>query len=186
MGRLSKRTITLPPHVTLREEEGALIFVGPKGEKKLLLLPSIAIAREGDSLKVHVRGNTRQAHLNHGTMWSLIQNALLGVTHGFSKTLEISGIGYRASMEGNIIVLFLGYAHPIRYEAPAGIAITVEKNFIKISGVDRELVGRVAADIRALKKPEPYKGKGIRYEGEVIKRKVGKKAAVSGGSASAG
>ena len=109
-------------------------------------------------------------------MWSLIKNATQGVSEGFSKALIITGTGYRAALQGNTLVLSLGYAKPIEYRCPPGIEITIEKNTVRVSGIDKELVGRVAAEIRAFRKPEPYKGKGIRYKDEVIIRKAGKKA----------
>jgi large subunit ribosomal protein L6 len=112
-----------------------------------------------------------------GTTWALVRNAVQGVTEGFAKKLEVEGVGYRAAIEGKDIALYLGYAQPVRVSVPAGVAVAVEKNTtILLSGVSKEHVGQLAAKIRALKKPEPYKGKGIHYEGEVIRRKVGKKA----------
>ena len=115
-------------------------------------------------------------------MRALAQNAILGVNGGFTKELEIQGIGYRAVAEGANLVLSIGFSHPVKFTPPAGIKVIVEKNFIKVSGVDKNLVGEVAAKIRALKKPEPYKGKGIRYKGEVVKIKAGKKAVSTAGA----
>ena len=125
-------------------------------------------------------GDFKQARANCGTMWSLIRNAVQGVASGFSRSLEIEGVGYRAVLEGKELVLYLGYTQPVRLAPPVGVVIEVEKNTIKISGVDKELVNRTAAKIRAFRKPEPYKGKGIRYQGEVVRRKAGKKAAAVG------
>ncbi|OGY64679.1 MAG: 50S ribosomal protein L6, partial [Candidatus Harrisonbacteria bacterium RIFCSPHIGHO2_02_FULL_40_20] len=119
----------------------------------------------------------KQARANWGTMTSLFKNALQGATEGFFKILEIEGVGYRASMEGNTLILSVGFTRPVKYTAPENIKIIVDKNGIKISGIDRQLVGQVAAQIRKIKKPEPYKGKGIHYQGEVIRRKAGKKVA---------
>ena len=120
--------------------------------------------------------------MNVGTMWSLARNAAQGVLSEFSKVLEIEGIGYRASIEGDTLVLSLGYAQPVRFKIPKDVSVRVEKNVITISGVDKQLVGETAATIRQLKKPEPYKGKGIRYRGEIIRRKAGKKATTASSS----
>ncbi|MDP2598392.1 MAG: 50S ribosomal protein L6, partial [Candidatus Liptonbacteria bacterium] len=111
-----------------------------------------------------------------GTAWSLVSNAIRGVAEGFSKILEVEGVGYRVALEGKELVLFLGYAQPVRMKIPEGVTIVIEKNTLTVSGINKDLVGLVAANIRAHKKPEPYKGKGFHYKGEVIKRKVGKKA----------
>lgn len=152
---------------------GVLTIKGPKGEEKVKLAPQVTAEVKGDDLWVHA-----------GTEWSLARNAIAGVTEGFTKILEIEGVGYRAALEGKDLVLYLGYAQPTRMKIPEGIVIAVEKNTIKVSGINKDGVGRAAAEIRALKKPEPYKGKGIHYQGEVIRRKVGKKAAVTGTTAS--
>ncbi|MBI4094321.1 MAG: 50S ribosomal protein L6, partial [Candidatus Liptonbacteria bacterium] len=114
---------------------------------------------------------------NEGTMWALIRNALVGVTKGYMKRLVIEGVGYRAVAEGRKLTLTLGYSHPVYVEPPKGVDITVEKNVVTVSGIDKEKVGQVAAEIRSEREPEPYKGKGIRYEEEVVRRKAGKKAA---------
>lgn len=180
MARLSRKPIKLSAGVLARREDGVIVLSGSLGEKRVPLLPMVAVREEDHTLIVSSTSETRQAIMNQGTMWSLLHNAAQGVSRGFSKTLEIQGIGYRASLEGKTLVLSLGYVHPIRYEPPPGVGITVEKNMVRISGVDKERVGQAAAEIRALKKPEPYKGKGIRYEGEAVKRKTGKKAAVAG------
>ena len=152
------------------------MFKGPKGELKMNIFPGIDFSvAEGQAWVKEGDGLENKAML--GTFWSLATNAVEGVTKGFEKNLEIEGVGYRAVLEGKEIVLYLGYALPVRFPIPEGITVGIEKNLaIKISGIDKDLVGRTAAEIRALKKPEPYKGKGIHYVGEVIRRKVGKKA----------
>lgn len=114
---------------------------------------------------------------NWGTMRALVNNAIIGVDRGFEKVLKIEGIGYKANLDGNSLILNIGFSHVVKFNTPEGIKIVVEKNIIKISGIDKNLVGQTAADIRAFKKPEPYKGKGIRYEGEIVKIKAGKKMA---------
>lgn len=179
MSRLAKKPIKLPESVTVKEESEMLLVKGSKGELKVRILPFLSLRIEDDSVGVSPVNQVRQSRANAGTMWSLIKNAVEGVATGFSKTLEIEGIGYRASIEGNALVLMLGYVQPVRFEIPDGITLKTEKNTIQISGIDKRLVGEIAARIRQLKKPEPYKGKGIRYQGEVVRRKAGKKAAAA-------
>ncbi|MBI4086316.1 MAG: 50S ribosomal protein L6 [Candidatus Liptonbacteria bacterium] len=179
MSRLAKKPIRLQESVTVKEESGMLLIKGPKGELGVRVLPFLSFGIKDGSVDVSPVNQIRQSRANAGTMWSLIKNAAEGVAAGFSKTLEIEGIGYRASVEGNALILALGYVQPVRVEIPEGIAIKTEKNMIHISGIDKRLVGETAARIRRLKKPEPYKGKGIRYQGEVVRRKAGKKAAAA-------
>lgn len=179
MSRLAKKPIKLPEAVAVTEETGSLLFKGSKGELRVPILPFLSITIENGSVAVSSASQIRQSRANAGTMWSLIKNAAEGVASGFSKTLEIEGVGYRANVEGNALALALGYVQPVRVEIPAGISIKTEKNTIHISGIDKRLVGEIASRIRQLKKPEPYKGKGIRYKGEIIRRKAGKKAAAA-------
>lgn len=159
----------MPKGVTVTVTDSVLVFKGPKGEEKVLRPMQVTAKVEGENLWIDA-----------GTTWALARNAVRGVTEGFVKVLEIEGVGYRAALEGKELVLYLGYALPVRMKIPAGITVTVEKNVLTISGISKDAVGRAAAEIRALKKPEPYKGKGIHYKGEVIRRKVGKKAATTG------
>ncbi|MEK7546824.1 MAG: 50S ribosomal protein L6 [Patescibacteria group bacterium] len=179
MSRLAKKPVILPEGVTVREESGILFLKGPKGELKVSILPFLKIKTDGGLAEISQTNNVRQARANAGTMWSLVKNASQGVSAGFSKILEIEGIGYRANTEGKNLMLSLGYVKPVKFEVPEGISITVEKNVITVSGMDKQLVGETAAKIRQLKKPEPYKGKGIRYKNEVIRRKAGKKVATA-------
>lgn len=165
MSRLTKKPISVPSGVTIAQNGSVLNVKGAKGELRVKFASGVKAELKGTELWVDA-----------GTEWALARNAIEGVTKGFERILEIEGVGYRAVIEDKEIVLFLGYAKPVRMAIPQGVAIAVEKNMIKIAGIDKDLVGRVAAEIRALKKPEPYKGKGIRYQGEVIRRKVGKKA----------
>jgi large subunit ribosomal protein L6 len=176
MSRLIKKPISIPSGTTVTQSGGNFVFKGVKGELKMKAIPGIDVTIEDGKFWVkRGEGLTNEAML--GTFWSLAQNAIQGVAEGYAKTLEIEGVGYRAVVEGGKeLVLYLGYALPVRRAVPEGIAIAVEKNTIKISGIDKDAVGRAAAEIRALKKPEPYKGKGIHYQGEIIRRKVGKKA----------
>jgi large subunit ribosomal protein L6 len=177
MSRLARKPVTIPSGVTIAEQNHSLTVKGPKGELAVPVLPHVQVQLAANGAMVTTEAKYAQARMNIGTMWSLIQNAIIGVTKGYEKVLEIEGVGYRAAIEGNTLVLSLGYVNPVRYEILKGVAVVVEKNTIKVSGIDKELVGRTASQIRGFKKPEPYKGKGIHYQGEVIKRKVGKKAA---------
>ena len=179
MSRLAKKPVKLPSGVTLKKEGDVLVFKGPCGEIKLVINSMLRVKIDGSNVWVEGANSDGNSRAFAGTAWSLIKNSADGVAVGFAKELEIDGVGYRAQVENKELVLFLGYAEPIRMKIPEGVAITVEKNTIKVSGINKDLVGRVAASIRALKKPEPYKGKGIHYRGEIIKRKVGKKAATT-------
>jgi len=176
MSRLARKPLKLPEGITILEREGFLILKGAKGEKSVKLMPLVGVKIENGEIIVSTTGAGKQAVSNTGTMFALIRNAVEGVKDGFEKVLEVEGVGYKAAMEGKTIVLSLGFANPIKLTPPEGVSITVEKGQIKVSGVDKELVGQIAAQIRSYRKPEPYKGKGIHYLGEVITRKVGKKA----------
>lgn len=167
-----------PENVTLEKRERSVFVKGPKGESTLPALSGATVAIEGDLAWVKPEGLETP---NVGTMWSLLKNAIEGVSQGFSKVLEIEGVGYKAVVEGATLVLSLGFSHPVRFELPAGVTAAVLKNTITITGADKQQVGQVAAEIRSFRKPEPYKGKGIKYRGEVIRRKVGKKAATAAG-----
>jgi large subunit ribosomal protein L6 len=179
MSRLARRPISLPSGVTVQEHAGVVHVRGPKGELTLGVLPHVRLVLHPDGVGVEALGVDSQSRANCGTMWSLVRNALQGVHEGFVKRLEIEGIGFRAALEGRDIVLHLGYAHPVRFSPPEYVTLSVEKNVITVAGINKDTVGRAAAHIRALKPPEPYKGKGIRYAGEVIRIKAGKKAATA-------
>jgi large subunit ribosomal protein L6 len=178
MSRLIKKSITLPQGVTITENEGILTAKGPKGEVVVTIPAGLRARVEGENVWIEKTDKPSEKAMA-GTFWSLTKNAIVGVSEGFVKVLEIEGVGYRVAMEGNELVLHLGYALPVRLPILSGVTVTVEKNVMKVSGVSKDFVGRVAAEIRALKKPEPYKGKGIHYQGEVIRRKAGKKAGAS-------
>ena len=178
MSRLIKKSIAIASGVTLVPSGNVLTVKGPKGEIKITLPAGVAVKTEGEQFWVSTTPDTKITALQ-GTVWSLAKNAIEGVTTGFTKVLELEGVGYRVSVEGKELVLFLGYALPVRMPIPQGVAITVDKNTITVTGIDKDTVGQAAAEIRAQKKPEPYKGKGIHYQGEVIRRKVGKKAGVT-------
>lgn len=177
MSKIGKQPVIIQEGVTVKNEYGHLLFSGPKGEIKIKILPHVAIAIEGNEIKFSLNTVSKQASSNWGTLRSLVMSAVEGVKNGFTKTLEIEGVGFRAALDGKDLVLNIGYSHPVKVIAREGITFSVEKNSITVSGFDKYLVGQMAAEVRALKKPEPYKGKGIRYKGEVIRRKSGKKVA---------
>lgn len=177
MSRIGKKVIALPDKVTVSVAGGEIKVTGPKGALSRALPRDIEIAQEGRTLTVKTTHEGRRAGALHGLTRTLVANMVTGVSAGFTKGLEISGVGFRAEMEGTTLKLFVGYSVPLTYEVPEGIAVKIEKQTsLTVSGIDKELVGRVAAEIRAKRRPEPYKGKGIRYAGEVVRRKVGKSA----------
>ena len=177
MSKIGKKPIIIPEGVEVELNDKVLEIKSSKGELSFKVLPYLRAELEEGKIIFSLENNSKQARMNWGTMRALAQNAVLGVKDGFEKKLEIEGVGYRVNMEGETLVLNLGYSHPVRFDAPSGIKITAVKNLIQVSGLNKDLVGRVAAVIRALKPVEPYKGKGIRYQGEVVKRKAGKKVA---------
>jgi large subunit ribosomal protein L6 len=177
MSRLAKRPIAMPPSTEVTVSAGEVRVKGPKGT---LVKPShrlISIEVGKGEVQVTKKGDTKEAQALVGTYASHIMNMLEGVTKGFSKKLLVEGVGYKWDVQGKTLNLALGFSHPVKVEIPEGLTIKAEKSTLTIEGFDKEAVGQFAANIRALKKPEPYKGKGIRYEGEVIRRKQGKKAA---------
>ena len=177
MSRLARKPIPLNG-ATFTTKGGVYSVKGLKGELEILALPGVEVTVTDDGVaSVGLSGEASlQNKANLGTQWSLVRNAAIGVTEGFVKNLEIQGVGYRANMEGSLLNLALGFSHPIKFEAPAGVTVAVDKNIITVSGPSKEDVGQAAALIRKYRKPEPYKGKGIRYEGEYVRRKVGKRA----------
>ena len=156
--------------------EGVITVKGPKGTLERLFRSEIAIEVKDNEVRVSPKRETKLARALWGTYASHIKNMIEGTIRGFAKKLEVQGIGYKAAVQGGDLVLSLGFSHPVSFKAPEGITFGVEKNVITVSGIDKEKVGRAASEIRALKKPEPYKGKGIRYAGEIVRRKAGKKA----------
>lgn len=179
MSRIGKLPIALPKGVEVKVEAGRISVKGPKGNLERALPPCVIVNTE-DGRVVVTREETddRRAKAMHGLTRALINNMVTGVSKGFEKKLEILGVGYRAAVEGTTLKLELGYSHPIYYPFPKGIEITVEKNTqLAVLGIDNEVVGQTAAEIRAFRSPEPYKGKGVRYAGEQVKLKVGKKNA---------
>jgi large subunit ribosomal protein L6 len=178
MSRVGRKIIVVPAGVKVSVSETSLDVQGPKGKLTTPVPPGISFALQGQELVCHRSSDARQLRAFHGLARALAQNAIKGVTEGFSKDLDIVGVGYRAAVEGTKVVFALGYSHPVEYPVPEGIKIAVEKQTrVTVSGIDRQQVGQVAAEIRKLRKPDPYKQKGIRYVGEVLKKKAGKAGA---------
>ena len=182
MSRIGKTPIKIPEAVKIRSEGPKLIVSGPKGELTQVLVQEIQTKIEGSSLLINRTSDTTRSKSLHGLYRSLINNMVFGVSSGWSKTLELVGVGYKAQLSGNDLLLSLGFSHQIKFPAPAGITFTIndKEGKIIVSGIDKQLVGETAAKIRRLRPPEPYKGKGIRYSGERIKKKVGKAAKAVG------
>lgn len=180
MSRIGKQPITIPSGVSITEKDRVVEISGPLGALSFRLPAGIYMAKEDAAL--HIQPKEQSEKLTHqlralwGTSRAVLAHMVAGVTKGFTKRLEVEGIGYRVALEGATLVFALGFSHPVRFAAPHGITFKIEKNSITVSGVSKELVGQTASAIRALKPPEPYKGKGIRYAGEIIKKKAGKKA----------
>lgn len=174
MSRIGKQPIQIPSGVTITIDSDNITVSGSKGTLSQFTLEGIDITQQDGQIIVSRVSDEPQNRSKHGLMRSLINNMVQGVTQGFSKKLEINGVGFRVALSGNMLKFNLGFSHEVQYELPAGISATVEQNVITISGINKQLVGQVAAQIRALKKPEPYKGKGIKYIDERIIRKSGK------------
>ncbi|WP_282209401.1 50S ribosomal protein L6 [Parvibacter caecicola] len=175
MSRIGKLPIAVPSGVTVTIDGSAVTVKGPKGELSRSFQPVISIKQEGDQIVCAPLDETREANAFHGLTRTLIANMVEGVSKGFSKKLQLVGVGYRAALKGKNLEMQLGYSHPVLVEAPEGITFEVpSQTEIVVTGPSKEQVGQVAANIRKWRKPEPYKGKGIRYEGEYVRRKVGK------------
>ncbi len=181
MSRIGKKPILIPEGVEVKIEGKKVIVKGPKGQLSKEIPPEIKTELREGKIFVFPQIETKKSKALWGTMRQLISNLIDGVTKGFEKKLEIEGLGYRAALEGEDLVLEVGFAQPVKIKTPAGIKFSVEKNVITVFGTDKELVGQVAAKIRKVRPPEPYKGKGIRYLGEVIRRKAGKKVVTTTG-----
>jgi len=174
MSRIGKLPIAIPSGVTITVDPSEVTVAGPKGTLKQFTMPGVNIDQADGQLTVTRINDEPKNRAKHGLMRALINNLVVGVTTGFSKKLEINGVGYRVAMQGANLKLNLGFSHDVIYKIPTGITAVIEQNTITISGIDKQQVGQVAAEIRALKKPEPYKGKGIKYADERIIRKSGK------------
>jgi large subunit ribosomal protein L6 len=176
MSRIGKKTIAVPKGVTVTLNGQTVSVKGPKGERTWTVAEEIEVKQEGDELSLTPRSDTPRARAMWGLSRTLVDNMVVGVTDGFEKTLELVGVGYRAALKGQSLSLQLGFSHEVDVAPPAGITFVVPKQTeIKISGNDKQVVGEIAAVIRKLRPPEPYKGKGVRYQGETVRRKEGKK-----------
>jgi len=176
MSRVGRKPIEIPKGVEVSIEGSLVKIKGSKGELQREVRPEIKVEVKDNQILVIPLKEIKGVKTFWGLTRALIANMIKGVTEGYQKKLEIEGVGYRASLEGEDLVLNIGYSHPVKIKKPEGISFSAEKNAIIVSGIDKEKVGQIAAKIRAVRKPEPYKGKGIRYEGEQIRRKTGKKA----------
>ncbi len=178
MSRIGNKAISIPAGVTVNVAEGNVVTVkGPKGELTATFNSELEIKVEAGTAEVKRPNDTKLCKMMHGTTRALLHNMIVGVSDGFSKTIEINGVGYRAQMQGNKLVLSAGYSHPVEMAVPAGLKVELPKNtVIVISGADKQAVGQFAAEIREVRKPEPYKGKGFKYSTEHIRRKEGKTA----------
>ena len=178
MSRIGKKPIAIPKGVTVKADATGVDVKGPKGQMKQALPPGITAAIEDGTIVTKKVSDDQELTKFHGLARSLVNNAVLGVTEGWKKELDIVGVGYRAEMKGSQITLALGYSHPVVFDVPKGIDVAIDKQtHITVTGVDRQLVGQVAADLRRLRKPDPYQQKGVRYTGEVLKKKAGKTGA---------
>jgi len=188
MSRIGRAPITVPPKVQINWTEDNVVTVkGPKGELSSKVDPALGLQLENGQVLVTRPSDSKEHKSKHGLYRTLVNNMVVGVTTGYSKQLEIHGVGYRAAKVGDNLVIQVGYSHPVEVQPPAGITLSVDgvdavtkATKISVSGIDKQLVGAVAADIRRVRKPEPYKGKGIRYAGEAIRRKAGKAGKVGG------
>jgi large subunit ribosomal protein L6 len=175
MSRIGKRPISIPPKVSVTIADQHVAVKGPKGELSRVLPTEVEVTQEGETLLVKRRNDSRAARQLHGLCRTLVANMVEGVSQGFQRRLEIQGVGYRAQVQGRNLTLNVGYSNPVQIAPPEGIQLAVENNTnVLISGIDKEIVGNIAAQIRAVRPPEPYKGKGIRYAGEMVRRKAGK------------
>ena len=174
LSRIGKLPVVIPAGVTITVDSGDVVVKGPKGELTQFITPAVEVKVEDGQVTVHPKDESKTARAQHGLMRALINNMVIGVTKGYEKRLEVNGVGFRVNFSNNELEMALGFSHPVKYKAPEGITVTNEKMTIIVSGINKQQVGQVAAEIRALKKPEPYKGKGIKYADEQILRKAGK------------
>lgn len=177
MSRIGKLPVVIPAGVTITVDSGMATVTGPKGTLAQPILSHVAVEVADGEARVTRKSDEKIAKSQHGLTRALIANMVKGVSEGFEKKLELNGVGYRVSGGGQNLNMTLGFSHPVEFKAPEGIQLEVQQNVIIVRGIDKQLVGQAAADIRALKKPEPYKGKGIKYADEVIRRKAGKTGA---------
>ena len=176
MSRIGKQPVSVPAEINVSVEGTIVVFKKGSVQKDLDTKGNVDVKVDGDQIVFSAKSDDRQDRAYWGTYRSLAQNIIVGLTTGYQKQLEINGVGYRAAVKGNILELQLGFSHPINYEFPKGLQITVEKNLVTIKGDDKQVVGQVAAEVRSFRPPEPYKGKGVKYVEEHIRRKAGKTA----------
>ena len=181
MSRIGRKILPLPKGVTLAQKPGLISVKGPKGELTKAVPTGITIKTEADKVTVLRVDDERQNRARHGLMRAHLANMVKGVTDGWTRELEINGVGYRAEVAGDTMTMALGYSHPVVFKLPKGVAAKVDKNKVTLTSADRDLVGQTAAKVRELRPPEPYKGKGVKYAEEVIKKKVGKAGATGSG-----
>lgn len=177
MSRIGKLPIAIPAGVTITVDNGSVKVTGPKGELSEKQLPEVSVSIDDGNVKVERNSDEKLAKSQHGLMRSLINNMVIGVTNGFTKELEVNGVGFKVALAGDSLDMALGFSHPVKFKIPTDIKAEVKQNKISLSGISKQRVGQTAAQIRALKKPEPYKGKGIKYTDEQIIRKSGKTGA---------
>ncbi|HEY3353308.1 MAG TPA: 50S ribosomal protein L6 [Polyangia bacterium] len=177
MSRVGRKPIGIPKGVTIAVNDGLVVVKGPKGELKRTVAEGISVKVEGQSASFARPDDSPPMRAKHGLMRALVANMVTGVTEGYTRELEINGVGYKCEVKGNVVNLALGYSHPIDYPLPAGVSCKLDKNKIILTGIDKESVGLAAAKIRSFKVPDPYQQKGVKYVGEIIRKKVGKTGA---------
>lgn len=180
MSRIGNAPIEVPKEASAIVEADTLVVNGPKGELRMMIPKIIAFTVEGNTIAVSRKHNDKPSRAAHGALRAIASNMITGVTTGWTKTLELTGVGYRAALSGANLVLSVGFSHQVTIVPPKGITFATTESKITVSGIDKQQVGQIAADIRAVKKPEPYKGKGIKYQGEHIRKKAGKAKAAGG------
>ena len=178
MSRIGKQPVVLPAGISAKVADGVVTLKGPKGELALKAPATVEVSLDGSALTIARKGDDKQSRADHGTTRALLQNMVGGLKNGYSRELEIQGVGFKASIAGNKLTMNVGYSHPVEYVVPDGISVTVaDGTQLKVSGIDKQLVGQVSARIRSFRPPEPYKGKGVRYKDERVRRKAGKTVA---------
>lgn len=183
MSRIGDTPVTVSKDVTLTVADHVVVIKGPKGELTLSIPKGISVLAKGEGeFSVEKKGTSKKLNAMHGTISALLRNNVVGVTKGWTKQLELSGVGYRATMQGNDLTFSVGFSHPVVIKPMQGITFSITDGKVLVSGIDKYLVGQTAATIRAIKPPEPYKGKGIKYTGEYVRRKAGKSAKAVGGA----
>lgn len=178
MSRIGKQPVVLPAGISAKVADGVVTLKGPKGELALKTPATVEVSLDGSTLNIARTGDDKQNRADHGTIRALLQNMVVGLKSGYSRELEIQGVGFKASIAGNKLTMNVGYSHPVEYVVPEGVSVAVvDGTQLKVSGIDKQLVGQVSARIRSFRPPEPYKGKGVRYKDERVRRKAGKTVA---------